>query len=331
MTSLEDVIKECMSLRTRLKIAEDIIVVVQRSTRDLAASVRRLEEGDRVRAAATGERGARASSADLDEDLKEAEVESVTSSQRSGRHASQAVLSCLSRGSQLAVAEESQWFLQLFPETCIYTLPVGATKSGRAPGTSFDPILSELIRRGRLPSLSQKDTSAYQAYAAEWPTLNQSITYQIIQAGAVSELILFVDGLVDLSPSQVADRVSSSSLRQSLAHLLQLQTALLDDQTKRGSVLIAAARKSVAVAASIANQFVSEVSGVHPSAEAAYASAKVYAESIPRADGRTAKLSSSSKRWHGSKPAQAESSAQSKAASGTAKRPKSPRSKSPGP
>jgi len=202
------------------------------------------------------------------------------------------VLTALSRFSQHQVEAAEEWFSELFPETCIYTLPQGALKNGRvAPG--FDPILAELTRKSRGSSSSATDRVVYQSFAAEWQVLNQAIIYQIIQAEAVSELLQFVRSLKDLTPTQIADRVTAPGLLADLSQLLLIQCNVLDDQTKRASVLIAGANKSVQAATVIANQFVSTVSGVHPAAEAAYAAAKVQTEG----GAREASSKFSGKQW----------------------------------
>ena len=196
------------------------------------------------------------------------------------------MLTVLSRHTQHSAAASEEWFEALFPETCIYTLQQGTAKTGRAPSQAFDPILSELVRKGRIPGTSAAVAAQYQAFAAEWPVLNQTITYQVIQAEAVTELLRFIEQPKGPSGTQLQDRLSSPALQTDLTQLLRLQCNLLDDQTKRASVLIAAAKKSVQAAAVISNQFVSEVSGIHPAAEAAYVAARAVSEQSAPKDSK---------------------------------------------
>ena len=140
MTTLEEVVKECVALRSRVKALEEVVTVVQRSAKGSAATLLRLEQAEAAR-------GAASEPLPRSDDIV-AEEESESSSQHPGRQAAR-VVTCLSRHVlHSEVAEQSPWFQALFPEACIYTLPVGAVKSGRIPTSGFDPILSELVRRG---------------------------------------------------------------------------------------------------------------------------------------------------------------------------------------
>jgi len=217
---------------------------------------------------------------------KEADITSQHGSE--ANLASGKVLTILSRGVQ-HTCDEEDWFLKLFPGTCLYTLPPGAIKNGRAAVAVFDPILTELVRKSR--SGSAVESSLYRAFAAEWPTLFQSITYQVIQAEALSEFIV----LAEAQESESGSENFLSSVIPDLYRLLLISTNLLDDQTKRASVLIAAAKKSVAAASLVANQFVSEFTGIHPSAESVYASVKSGPEFSQQA--QATKPAGSKKKW----------------------------------
>jgi len=331
MSTIEELAQLVGAHRLRIKSLEEIVTQVQRSSRDSAGSLRRLEAAEDARVAAAATAAEDRAEGFRAIDAFGAEDESETSSSAHRGRFSDGVLTALDRHVlHTEVAEQSPWFQALFPETCIYTLPVGAVKSGRIPVGCFDPILAELVRRGRASAASSRDSAAYQAYSSEWPVLNQSITYQVIQAEAVSELLVFVNRLSGAAAEQVSEVLASADLGPSLEKLLLLQCAVLDDQTKRASVLIAAARKSVSVAYSISNQLGAEVSGVHPSVEAAYAAARSVPEhssgqaSAAKSSGKS---SSSGGRWpkqqaKGDKPV-ASSSAKTPPAS-AAKRAKSP-------
>lgn len=321
MSTLEEVIKECHTLRSRIKTVEEILTVLQRSSRGSADTLRRLEEAEANRAEAdranTAVNGFRPVGGAVDED-------SDTSSQQLGRHSEQVLTSLSRHVLHSDVAEGSVWFRALFPETCIYTLPVGAVKNGRIPSFGFDPVLAELVRRGRLGSASARDVSAYQAYSSEWPVLNQSITYQVIQAEVTSELIVLLEHLFSLPAEQAGEALLATPLRSELDLLLQLQSSVLDDQTKRASVLIAAARKSVAVANSISNQLGSEASGVHPSVEAAYAAAKASSDFPSGSSAGKSSKAPAGKPWRGPKPAPSSAAASKTPPASAAKRAKSP-------
>ena len=309
----------------RVLALEEIVVAIQRTARVTGGSSTAAAAAATVKASTAG---AASPTLGLDDDDDSSVSPSDVGSLN--RLVSGRVLTCLSRNIQRSViAEQSAWFQALFPETCRYTLPVGAAKSGRAPTAGFDHILSELVRRSRLPSGSPRDAARYQAFAAEWPLLFQSVAYQIVQAEATSELLVFFNTLRSLPAEQLAETVTSSTLGSDLDQLLEIQCALLDDQTKRGSVIITAALKTLAGADLIANQFVSEVSGVHPSAEASYAASKPFSEPVSRPEAKSS--GSGSRKWRGGQT----SATASGAAAKTVGAPKAPvaakRSKSPAP
>ena len=340
--TLEQVTAECYKLRDkakaqeeklkvqeeRLKVQEEkvrvlevVVVAIQRTARATGGSAIAAAAAATVKASSTGASSATPGLDDDDSSVSPSDGGSLS------RLVSGRVLTCLSRNVQRSeVAEQSTWFRELFPETCRYTLPVGTAKSGRAPAAVFDHILNELVRRGRIPSASPRDSARYQAFAAEWPLLFQSIAYQIVQAEATSELLVFFNTLRSHQEDQFAETLASSTLVLDLGQLLDLQCAVLDDQTKRGSVIITAALKTLVSADLISNQFVSEVSGVHPSAEASYAAAKPFFEPVSRPEAKSS--GSGSRKWRGGQttaPAAPKAAAATKApAAGAVKRAKSP-------
>jgi len=284
MTTLTECVEEVISHRAHIKSLEARVLALEQFASGIQVSAGSTRVGSTAKASSS----TLSTSTSAPAPAPAAKDDDVSSQHGSESLGSGKVLTVLSRAVQHS-CEEEQWFLKLFPGACLYSLPPGAVKNGRAVLSVFDPILSELVRKSRSGSASE--CALYRAFAAEWPTLFQSITYQVIQAEALSELIVLSAEATGYSdPDSFLATVTPDLYR-----LLSIATNLLDDQTKRASVLIAAAKKSVAAASLVSNQFISESTGIHPSAEAVYASVKATAESGQQ--DRPAKLSGKKPKW----------------------------------
>ena len=188
------------------------------------------------------------------------------------------------------------YFSKFFAGANPYIPPLGLVKNGKLPYCPHDVIGPALQQQAA--SASDNLKYAYKQYAEEWKVLNQSLVYGNVIAIA----------LLQLETVAAHQHPTDRELQFSVRLLGSIVAGLVDDQLKRASTIIAAAKHDLSVANKITSSFAPQTYGVHPDA------IKILQESSVKAT-TPKKFSSTWKKTD--KPRQANGKSQANPATGT--------------